>query len=84
MIEKYREILSGKCVTDEACEQAIKELLNLHSVIISHLADDLRENYFTNLDGNMGEQTAYKIGITDLEKELKNKSRLKQIQFWFD
>lgn len=35
MEEKYREILRGKCVTDEACEQAIKELLNLHSVMPS-------------------------------------------------
>ncbi len=30
--EGLRKILRGKCVTDEACEAAIDELLNLHSV----------------------------------------------------
>ena len=31
--EELRKILRGKCVTDEACETAIDELLNLHSVM---------------------------------------------------
>ena len=30
--EGLRKILRGKCVTDEACEAAIDELLNLHIV----------------------------------------------------
>lgn len=30
--EELRQILRGKCVTDEACETAIDEILNLHSV----------------------------------------------------
>ena len=30
--EELRKILRGKCVTDEACEAAIDELLNLDSV----------------------------------------------------
>jgi len=30
--EGLRKILRGKCVTDEACEEAIDELLNLYSV----------------------------------------------------
>ena len=30
--EELRKILIGKCVTDNACEVAIDEILNLHSV----------------------------------------------------
>lgn len=36
--EGLRKILRGKCVTDEACEAAIDELLNLHSVGERYLA----------------------------------------------
>ena len=34
--DELRKILRGKCISDEACESALDELLNLFSVIMSN------------------------------------------------
>lgn len=43
--EDLRKILQGKCISDESCEAAIDELLNLHSVSDSFSADKIKEAY---------------------------------------
>ena len=43
--EDLRKILQGKCISDESCEAAIDELLNLHSVSGSFSDKDLLNGY---------------------------------------
>lgn len=60
--EELRKILRGKCVTDEACEAAIDDILNLHILSESYsiLITDI-PNFRKELT-TMIEQVRYQTG----------------------
>ncbi len=81
--EDLRKILRGKCVTDEACEAAIDEILNLHSVMPRELTaengskglmmGEFKEHYeVCDEDGNYHTESLYVswTNIKEMHKKL--------------
>jgi hypothetical protein len=56
--EDLRKILRGKCISDESCEAAIDELLNLHIVSDCDIDDLLND-----LDKDAQDYNGYEYGL---------------------